>query len=257
MVRKAAEAVLQRKSLRQELVDECVTMLYTYRSRCTTQHSNGQLVLPEALKVLPLFLSALFKTAAFREKSDVRIAEAITQLRAILRMPSEVLLPYLYPCIFPLTNMSPKMAHSPAWNHDTLVSLPATLPATSGRVTSANIHLLETGHMLFLWVGEDVHASVVNDVFGVWNVEHIDPFAELDPDEERLSGRILVAVEEIRARRQPGPFLPLRIVVPNTMDEGRLFAWLVEDGIAGEQPYADFLCDIHTSIQQKGDQVWW
>jgi hypothetical protein len=41
------------------------------------------------------------------------------------------------------------------------------------------------------------------------------------------------------------------------MDEGRLFAWLVEDGIAGEQPYADYLCDMHTAIQQKGDQVWW
>jgi protein transport protein SEC24 len=257
MVRKAAEAVLQRKSPRQELTDECVSMLYTYRARCTTQHSNGQLVLPEALKVLPLFLSALFKTAAFREKSDVRIAEAITQLRAILRMPSEVLLPYLYPCIFSLSNMPLKMAHSPAWNNEPLVSLPATLPATSSRVTSANIHLLETGHMLFLWVGEDVHASVINDAFGVWNVEHIDPYAELDPNEERLSGRIMVAVEEIRARRRPGPFLPLRIVLPNTMDEGRLFAWLCEDGIAGEQPYADYLCDIHTAIQQKGDQVWW
>jgi protein transport protein SEC24 len=111
--------------------------------------------------------------------------------------------------------------------------------------------------MLFLWVGEDVHASVINEVFGVWNVEHIDPLAELDLNEERLSGRIMVAVEEIRARRQPGPFLPLRIVLPNTMDEGRLFAWLVEDGIAGEQPYADYLCDVHTAIQQKGDQVWW
>jgi hypothetical protein len=76
MVRKAAESVIQRKSLRQELTDECVSMLYTYRARCTTQHSNGQLVLPEALKVVPLFLSALFKVAAFREKSDVRIAEA-------------------------------------------------------------------------------------------------------------------------------------------------------------------------------------
>jgi protein transport protein SEC24 len=195
VVRKAAESVLQRKSPRQELTDETVSMLYTYRARCTTQHSNGQLVLPEALKVVPLFLSALFKVAAFREKSDVRIAEAITQLRAILRMPSEMLLPYLYPCIFPLTNLGLKMAHSPAWNNDSHVSLPATLPATSSRVTSANIHLLETGHMIFLWVGEDVHASVINDVFGVWNVEHVDPLAELDPSEERLSGRILVAVE--------------------------------------------------------------
>merc|ERR1719387_2033617 len=145
IVRKAAEAVIQRKSPRQELMDESVSMLYTYRARCTTQHSNGQLVLPEALKVVPLFLSALFKTPAFREKSDVRIAEAITQLRSVLRMPSEVMLPYLYPCIYPLTNMALKMAHSPAWNNDALVSLPATLPATSSRVNPRTSICLRQG----------------------------------------------------------------------------------------------------------------
>ena len=50
---------------------------------------------------------------------------------------------------------------------------------------------------------------------------------------ERLT-RVL-STRKFRVRvRQRG------IVVPNTMDEGRLFAWLVEDGIAGEQPFAEF-----------------
>jgi hypothetical protein len=38
-----------------QLIVQCVTILYTYRKFCATASSSGQLILPEALKLLPLY----------------------------------------------------------------------------------------------------------------------------------------------------------------------------------------------------------
>ena len=54
-----------------------------------------------------------------------------------------------------------------------------------------------------------------------------------EPDLRVVSADVRCKVFRARVRQRG-------IVVPNTMDEGRLFAWLVEDGIAGEQPFAEF-----------------
>ncbi len=41
--------------VRDRIVGQCVTILYTYRKFCATASSSGQLILPEALKLLPLY----------------------------------------------------------------------------------------------------------------------------------------------------------------------------------------------------------
>jgi len=41
--------------VRDQLIVQCVTILYTYRKFCATASSSGQLILPEALKLLPLY----------------------------------------------------------------------------------------------------------------------------------------------------------------------------------------------------------
>jgi protein transport protein SEC24 len=40
---------------------QCVTILYTYRKYCATASSSGQLILPEALKLLPLYTMGMFE----------------------------------------------------------------------------------------------------------------------------------------------------------------------------------------------------
>lgn len=40
---------------RERMSSQCVNILYTYRKFCATASSSGQLILPEALKLLPLY----------------------------------------------------------------------------------------------------------------------------------------------------------------------------------------------------------
>lgn len=48
-----------------DLIEAAIDMLYSYRRNCATNSSPGQLILPESLKLLPLYLSAMTKLAAF------------------------------------------------------------------------------------------------------------------------------------------------------------------------------------------------
>ena len=53
-------------ALRDKLYTQCIDMLYSYRRYCAQSTTPGQLILPEALKFLPVYVLALSKTPAFR-----------------------------------------------------------------------------------------------------------------------------------------------------------------------------------------------
>lgn len=140
--------------------------------------------------------------------------------------------------------------------------MPSSVPSSGFRATAKGAYLVETGTALYLWIGNEVPASWMEEVYGVDSLDSVPPaevVVQPRGEPEHLADRILAMVAELRARRAPGPFLPLRTVLPNTSDEAQLCtATLVEDAIVGEQSYVNYLCDIHAAVQAKGESasVW-
>jgi hypothetical protein len=92
--------------------------LLAYRTHCAAASSSGQLILPEALKLLPLYTLALSKAAVFRTDSrpDVRAAA----MWRLLSLPAHKAMPLVYGRMLPLHNLleRPKVSPStgrPAW----------------------------------------------------------------------------------------------------------------------------------------------
>jgi len=52
--------------IRESVYQHCIGALFAYRKYCATSTQPGQLILPESLKLLPLYTLALSKTPAFR-----------------------------------------------------------------------------------------------------------------------------------------------------------------------------------------------
>lgn len=50
--------------IREQMTTLCINILHSYRKFCATVSSAGQLILPEALKLLPLYTLGMFLTAA-------------------------------------------------------------------------------------------------------------------------------------------------------------------------------------------------
>ena len=62
--------------VREHVVNSTVKMLYTYRQMCASASTaSGQLILPESLKLLPLFALSLTKNGIMRAGTDVRADE--------------------------------------------------------------------------------------------------------------------------------------------------------------------------------------
>lgn len=105
------------------ITEQAIAMLHAYRKHCAANSSPGQLILPESLKLLPLYLSALFKTAAFAVnrlpglgvsggaaaaaaarsgwsdvtiRADARIASALY----LNSLPPSRLIPHMYPRLY-------------------------------------------------------------------------------------------------------------------------------------------------------------
>lgn len=263
LVRQALHApVTKRQHPREALTQDTITMLHMYRSRSASVHSQGQLVLPDAMKLVPLFMNSLFKLPAFRDKVDTRAEDAAVSQSALWRMPSGELLSVLYPSFYPLCGaprsagqrvlLSPRRADS-----DAAVYLPANVPAGAFRVTANQTYLVEVGNTLYIWIGAEVPCAWLQEAFGVSRFAEITE-ASLATAAERSEGaepslpeRILAMIEELQARRAPGPPLVVRTVVPNTIEEAKLCTLLVEDAIMGEPSYVNYLCDIHAAIQKK------
>lgn len=54
------------KAVKEAMVEKGVGMLASYRKNCASASSPGQLILPEALKLMPVYMNAMLKSDMFR-----------------------------------------------------------------------------------------------------------------------------------------------------------------------------------------------
>ena len=59
------------KAVKDHLISNCANILACYRKNCATPSSAGQLILPECMKLLPLYTNCLVKSDALSGGSDV------------------------------------------------------------------------------------------------------------------------------------------------------------------------------------------
>ncbi len=50
------------KSIRDNIIEQAVYMLACYRKNCAQTTAAGQLILPETLKLLPVYIASLIKS---------------------------------------------------------------------------------------------------------------------------------------------------------------------------------------------------
>jgi hypothetical protein len=110
-------------NISQYLLDSCLDILLKYRQICSSHSPKGQLILPEALKILPLYTLCLMKHPAFlhnhlatnvmnttplvgstnrADRLGVDVCERAAELNRLLRCSARELLRSLYPRLYPL-----------------------------------------------------------------------------------------------------------------------------------------------------------
>lgn len=227
--------------LNAQVSSRCAHVLAAYRKHCASTMSAGQLVLPDALKLLPLYMSCLLKQPPFQPSANVdyRIAFA----SELVSCAMETLPAILYPRLWALHNLS---------DQDPKRYYPACLRLTKEQLDPAGIYLIENGQRLMIWIGPQATPNILSDLFGASQVSAVNPNLSSLPELNNvLSTQVRTLLNKLHYQRSH--YLALT-VIRSGIDPSEHTDWLpmlIEDAQAGAPSYIDFLCRIHGQIQQE------
>lgn len=229
-------------SVRTAIVDKCVDVLAAYRKHCASTTSPGQLILPESLKLLPIYVLALTKHPLFKGYVDVQAA----QMHAFYEMSPAQTTPLVYARLYPLHKGQPSETGQDETGR-TILPTPQRL--ITEYLEADGAYLMENGADMYLWLGRNASpsfAELFDEVAAAANLPTGTPAAQrTHPDADR----VLHYINAIRKQRCKGAVV--RVVRPRDTQESKLIAWLVEDR-QGESPsYVDFLVQVHKMIQGR------
>lgn len=226
-------------AVREKLTAMCVGILTCYRKNCTSPNTAaGQLILPEALKLLPAYTSSILRNVAFRAGGDIGSDERMHALWLLQGMSPASTVPFFYPRMVAL--------------HDVLedegTGLPASVRLSYARLKDHGVYLLENGQDMYLWIGKAAAAPWIQQVLGAAAFQSIDlNMAALPVLSNPLSERVRSVVTAMREERSP--FMKLNIVKQKDPSENYFLRCLVEDKFNDQMSYVDFLCHVHREIQ--------
>nr|AMP82922.1 CEF [Catalpa bungei] len=226
--------------VRDQATNVCTNILYSYRKFCATVSSSGQLILPEALKLLPLYTLALLKSTGLR--SDGRIDERSFWISYVSSLPTPLVIPLVYPRMVAIHDLDEKELD------DSII--PSTIPLSSEHVTDEGIYLLENGEDCLIYVGNSVKPNILQQLFGISLVEEIPNQFILQQYDNSLSKKLNAIINEIR--RQRCSYLRLKLCKKGDSSGMMMFfSYMVEDKTPNGLSYVEYLIHIHRQIQSK------
>ncbi|XP_048851478.1 protein transport protein Sec24D-like isoform X1 [Brienomyrus brachyistius] len=226
------------KTVREILVNQTAHMLACYRKHCASPSAVSQLILPDAMKVLPLYMNSLMKSAALVGSPELSTDDRALHRITVTSMGVEETQALLYPRLMPVYSMD-------------MVSdtLPPAVRCSEERLSDSGAFLLEDGRRMFLWLGQSCSPEFIQGVFNVPSFTHVSPDMTSIPElDNPLSKKLRTVMERISQQRAQAMKL---LIVKHKEKSDMLFRqYLVEDkGLHGVS-YMDFLCHVHREIRQ-------
>uniref|UniRef100_A0A8B9Q066 Protein transport protein Sec24C n=1 Tax=Apteryx owenii TaxID=8824 RepID=A0A8B9Q066_APTOW len=226
------------KTVRDTLINQCAQILACYRKNCASPSSAGQLILPECMKLLPVYLNCVLKSDVLQPGPEVTTDDRAYIRQLVTSMDVAETNVFFYPRLLPLvTDVDSD-------------SLPAAIRNSEERLSKGDIYLLENGLNIFVWVGVNVQQGLIQNLFGVSSFSQIsNALSTLPVLENPFSKKVRSIVDMLQVQRSR--YMKLIIVKQEDKLEMLFKHFLVEDkSLSGGASYVDFLCHMHKEIRQ-------
>ncbi|XP_070821357.1 protein transport protein Sec24C [Chaetodon trifascialis] len=234
-------AALERplQELREELQLELTEALASYRKHCCSASvSAGQLVLPQYLRALPVYINSLRKSEVLLPGLRSSVHQRLQQRCQVLSMDACSTSTHFYPLLLPLplpvdSSISPNPEEA--------------LRCCAASLESSALYLVHAPLTLLLWVGAQVPACTLVELFNT------SCFSSLPSGETKLpvlENSLSISVRSlINTLNSEAPCArKLWVVKQGDTCEEALQRHLVEDKSPnGGASYADFLYHLHVN----------
>ena len=235
--------------IREYFMENCVQTLASYRRHCTATNSLGQLILPESLKLFPMYTNTVYKARAFCS-APIPVDLRVYEMRLLKDMPLRTTMVYFYPRVFVLNALQDnECTYDPTLNR---FVLPPLVRASFERLTPDGIYLLDNGMSLWLWVGRDASPSNVMDLFGIQDLSKVETHRinRIPPIENQFNNKVRALISYIQDESHKGAYPCLRIARQG-IDDRVFLSLLVEDQSEFGSSFIDFMCILHKRIIAK------
>jgi len=250
---------------------EVVAMLTAYRQFCAKNPTSQQLILPEALKLLPLYALAILKSPALRKNADslksqrspaqsvlVRADKRCEAFNWTVRASPAQLIKSVYPMFFAL-----KTNDNPAESAIKPNLAPSTVSFKDGDPAA---FLLCAGTETYLFLTKYTDPAIYQACGFANHAEAVERLAQVANGAGRItaapgSSPLVATLESHLAEETSFPrasrdtlLASVFVVVAGTGREPDVIHRLTEDqhfGLKNMQPYDDYLCQCHSSIQNS------
>lgn len=242
------------KAVKESLVANCAQILACYRKNCASPSSVGQLILPDCMKLLPLYTNCLLKSDVLSGGPDIGCDDRALLMNAVSAMDVASTVAFFYPKLMPIHNLG---------DDDESPMMPSPIRCSIEKVQDDGVYLLDNGVYLFMYVGLAADPSWIQAVFGVQTAAQINvEEARLEERDNPISKGVRRVVDALRATRHRQC---MRLAVVRQRDKlDILFRhYLCEDragpgslggsgggnGSDSNFSYVDFLCHMHKEIR--------
>lgn len=228
------------KTVREILVNQTGHMLACYRKNCASPSAASQLILPDAMKVFPVYMNSLLKTPSLVSSTELPTDDRAFHSLMVMAMGVEETQILLYPRLIPLHNMDVSSE-----------SVPEAVRCSEERLIETGAFLLENGLYMFLWLGQACPLDLIQNLFNVPSLAHLNTEGQtslpvLDNPHSRKLHSIISSISQQRAKS-------MKLLIVKQKDRGEILfrQHLVEDkGLHGGASYMDFLCYVHREVRQ-------
>jgi protein transport protein SEC24 len=215
--------------------------LACYRKNCASPSSPGQLILPECMKLLPLYINCLLNCDALSGGSDMSIDDRTFNMFAVQTMHVGASLAYLYPRLVPIVDAA-TAAGAPEQEDQQLLLLPSPVRCTVDKLRDDGVYCLDNGIHMFLWIGLSVSPEWIHGVFNT------NSAAQIDIDRTKL-----LELDNQRSQEVTDPpKKPTLEKCNEKIDWSFLFSGEVGDWPAALDPTASHAPDSGPSSRQAG-----
>lgn len=224
--------------VRESITNDVAHILACYRKNCASPSSAGQLILPECMKLLPVYGNCVLKSDGLRGGQEISTDDRSYLMFIMNSMDVKFSNVFFYPRIFPVHDLD-----------DEASDIPVSIRCSAERLSEDGVYLLENGISMFLWIGHNVDPHWVQQVFSVQSV------AQIDIDKSKildLDNPVSIRLREViaKVRSQRSRCMKLTIIRQRDKLEPWFNHFMAEDkGANGSSSYVDFLCHIHKEIR--------
>ncbi|VTZ66373.1 protein transport protein Sec24B, putative [Plasmodium chabaudi chabaudi] len=250
LIKQLCMDILHNENYSKNIIDSLTDILFSYRINCASSAHSGQLILPDTLKLLPLFTSCILKHNIVKKEilPDLKIYNIIK----LLSMPIISSLLFVYPITY-IIHIKGKTNEIDSMSIDDELFIPRAIPSSGEKIYSNGIYLIDVCSHFYLFFGYHSDMEFASDIYGdiPTNENCINLTLTNSPNAKKFE-RIIMNLSKFHHSNQ---FVPIVIVPPNETADPQILSLCVEDKVEKEYSYVNFLCFIHKLVHKKIDEL--